>query len=900
VKSLLARLLLVVAVAVVPFLAIQAYLEYQAHQTRQRLMQDDALRLVGFVASEQQRILDGADQLLSGIIATPAVQDTDVGRCQRLLANLLKEQPRYTFAAVLGLDGHTICGPHPIDPGVNASNRTFFRLALQTGSFVVGDYVVGDVTGQRSLHLARPFRDGGGKIVGVIALALSVDWLNEQLSGLALPPKTAISIMDRNGTTVARYPDPQRFIGQPMPAGNRFLLEGSENAVATVTARDGTERVVGYSPLGAEPRGLLVAVGLDQAVTFATVTHADRIALLLIAAAVGLALSLTALVGWRVIRRPINRLLEVADRWRVGDLAARTGIRADSSEFGRLAQAVDSMAASLEAREGALGASEARLQLAREAAGFGIWDWDIASDTMVWSDEQWLLHGLAPRPGGMGLETESWNIHPDDCGRVSGEAKAAVADPTRRFDIEYRVLHPDGSVHWLMAKARVVHRVDGTAVRMVGLSLDVTESREKQAALRRLSEDLEVRVREEVAAREAAQARAAQAERLQALGQLAGGIAHDFNNALQAIAGAASLIERRPGVEAGVRRLARITLEAADRGASITRRLLAFGRRGDLRAEALDAAALLGNLRVILVHTLGATIEVQIEAETDGAALMADKGQLETALVNLAANARDAMPNGGRLTLSARTDIVSADAPAHPVGLAPGRYVRLTVADNGSGMDAATLRRAGEPFFTTKGVGAGTGLGLSMARGFAEQSGGALRIDSTPGLGTKVTLWLPEAASARPAAAAPKRHDEDRAAHGSAGPAAPGVVLLVDDEEMIREMFTEHLQDVGYRVLVAATGAEALACLGAGEAVDVLVTDLSMPGMDGLELIREAQSRRPGLPAVLLTGYAGDGAALAVGGAVSGTFSLLRKPVTSIQLIDRIQSLLAVRSDAGP
>jgi CheY-like chemotaxis protein len=336
-------------------------------------------------------------------------------------------------------------------------------------------------------------------------------------------------------------------------------------------------------------------------------------------------------------------------------------------------------------------------------------------------------------------------------------------------------------------------------------------------------------------------------------------------------------------------------MEASERGASITRRLLAFGRRGDLRAEAFDVGSLLAGLREILAHTLGAPIGVTVRLGADLPPLLADKGQLETALVNLATNARDAMPEGGRLTLAAETEIVAAGAAPHGAGLAPGRYVRLTVADTGGGMDAATLARAAEPFFTTKDLGVGTGLGLPMAKGFAEQSGGALAIESSPGKGCTVTVWLPAAGSAD-------------AGHGGAagslavaepGSGAPGEaktharVLLVDDEALVREVLAEHLEEAGFGVVAAASGTEALALLAAGEAVDALVTDLSMPGMDGLAVIRAAQERRPGLPAVLLTGYAGDGAALAVGGAVSGTFSLLRKPVSGVLLVDRVRALLA-------
>jgi PAS domain S-box-containing protein len=384
-----------------------------------------------------------------------------------------------------------------------------------------------------------------------------------------------------------------------------------------------------------------------------------------------------------------------------------------------------------------------------------------------------------------------------------------------------------------------------------------------------------------------AQSRAAHAERLQALGQLAGGIAHDFNNILQAVQGAASLIDRRPGVDASVRRFARMILEASDRGASITGRLLAFARRGELRAEPVAPNVLLHDLCDVLSHTLGSPILVGVDVKDDLPPILADKAQLETALVNLATNARDAMPDGGTLTFAAGVEVV-AEGAAHPADLRPGRYISLTISDSGTGMDRAMLERALEPFFTTKPIGQGTGLGLSMVKGFAEQSGGGLTIVSAPGHGTVVSLWLPAA-------------DQKETAPPSSGltppqPAAdrPRCVVLVDDEVAVRVTLATALEEAGYAVIVSDSGSEALALMATAGAVDVLVSDLSMPGMDGLTVIREAQRVRPGLPAVLLTGYAGHGAQLAVGSALGTSFTLVRKPVAARQLCDCIEALLAV------
>jgi PAS domain S-box-containing protein len=476
----------------------------------------------------------------------------------------------------------------------------------------------------------------------------------------------------------------------------------------------------------------------------------------------------------------------------------------------------------------------------------------------------------------------------------------ATGFPTGRAAME-AALERDGTwdgdlVHTCRDGRRIVvavHKVlrlnpQGQPLAIMESLTDVTALRQAEADLHRLNSDLEQRVAKEVAAREAAQARAVHAERMQALGQLAGGIAHDFNNVLQAVAGGAALIERRPNDPTAVRRLAHVINDAASRGASITRRMLAFARRGDLEAEAIAPATLLEGLREICTYTLGAAITVKLELPAKLPNLLADKGQLETALVNLATNARDAMPEGGVLTLAASAEHVPPGVD-HRVGLSPGAYIRLSVRDNGIGMENPVLARVAEPFFTTKEVGKGTGLGLSMVKGFVEQSGGGFAVESIFGTGTVVTLWLPQASPDMDTeASVGLEHTEMEALGGNYA----GRVLLVDDDFLVRETLAAQLEDAGYAVLQAADGSEAITLLELGRPVDVLVTDLSMPRMSGLTVIRAAQALRPGLPAILLTGYSGDAAALAVGGAVSGAYSLIRKPVPGAQLIGRVAAML--------
>ncbi len=412
---------------------------------------------------------------------------------------------------------------------------------------------------------------------------------------------------------------------------------------------------------------------------------------------------------------------------------------------------------------------------------------------------------------------------------------------------------------WQSVKTPLRHPETGEVTGLVGVSRDVTD-------LRRTGDALEARVAAAVAAREVAQGQLAQAEKLTALGQLAGGIAHDMNNVLQAVLGATAMIERRSDEPQAVARLAGMAAEAATRGASLTRRLLSFSRRGELRRETVEPAKLVASLREVFEHTLGADIRIEVAIDDTLPALTADRGALEAALINLATNARDAMPDGGRLALSARHDIIDGT-----------RYVAFAVEDSGTGIDPEILPRIFEPFFTTKAQDKGTGLGLPMVRSFAQQSGGSLDLDSSPGRGTRAVLRLPVdtvAADNTAAPAAARRH--------------AGRVLLVDDEFLVRQVLAEQLRHAGFDVVEAEDGTTALALIGGGEAFDVLVSDRSMPGIDGVTLITRVRAERPALPAVLLTGFAGGSGAPAV----TADYTVLRKPIAADELAARLAGLI--------
>ena len=388
---------------------------------------------------------------------------------------------------------------------------------------------------------------------------------------------------------------------------------------------------------------------------------------------------------------------------------------------------------------------------------------------------------------------------------------------------------------------------DPAAQRVAILFNDITDRRTMEKELRDLTASLEHRVAAATAEREAALGQLHEAQKLETLGQLTGGVAHDFNNLLTPIMGVLDLLQRRyAGGDERAARLIGGALESAERARVLVQRLLGFARRQALQTKPVDLCALLDGMRDLVTSSIGPTIDFRLRCAADLPPAFADPNQLELAILNLGVNARDAMPRGGTLTIAVEPASVG---PGDLTGVAPGLFLRLSVIDTGSGMDEATLARAVEPFYSTKELGKGTGLGLSMVHGLASQLGGALRMSSALGEGTRVDLWLPVSAASvvqRQADAPPDRHR----------PARLFAILLVDDEQLVRAATAEMLRELGHGVVEASSGAEALAKL-ADQRFDIVVTDYKMPRMNGAKLAERARAVQPGLPVLLITGYTG-------------------------------------------
>ncbi|MBA4750972.1 MAG: response regulator [Sphingopyxis sp.] len=488
-----------------------------------------------------------------------------------------------------------------------------------------------------------------------------------------------------------------------------------------------------------------------------------------------------------------------------------------------------------EIREG-----EEQLRIALAAGRLGAWSFDVAEMRLDATADCKAQYGRGADEA-FSYDALRASVHPDDRDNMDESIKRALATGAD-YDIEYRCIWPDSSEHWVQVRGRPQLDPAGRAIGMTGVSQDITERKNAEERLRDFAVELEQRVADRTREYAAAMAQLHEAQKLETLGQLTGGVAHDFNNLLTPIVGSLDLVRQKISDER-LQKLVDGAQQSAERARTLVSRLLAFARRQNLETSPVDVPALIEGMADLIQRSVGPTIELQLQRAIDVPAAMVDPHQLELALLNLAINARDAMESGGVLRISVEPAMLGAGDKA----ISEGSYVCISVSDSGRGMAPETLARAVEPFFSTKGVGRGTGLGLSMVHGLAAQSGGRLVMRSEVGKGTTAEICLPAAASAA--------LSHTRSFDAPIADVPPLIILIVDDEEAVRDSTAAILEDMGHEVTQAASGEQALREIRS-RPFDLVITDYLMPGMTGLELAAEARKVRADLPLLMITGFA--------------------------------------------
>ena len=622
--TILARLFILVAIAVLPALAIESYNQFDLRQEREREVRRDALRLATFASGELDRIVESGAGLLSALGRLPAVRNFDSVACSNYVADLGQVFPQYRVIGATDASGNVFCASKPRPPGFNLSDKPAWQQAMQTGEFTVGVYNVGKIANAAILPLSLAFRDESGAIVGLVYVSLDLEWLARYFAEKQFDKDATLAIADRNATILLRLPNNESFIGTAFSQTYYRHVYASEAGTDEIVGVDGVRRILGYVPVTQRPEELYVGIGLARETAFAAIDRATLMGMALISTGFLLALAAAWIGGCYFISQPIASLANAAGHWRRGDFGVRVKPRG-SGEIAFLGTAFNEMAAEL-----AKGQHE--------------------NATLLATLEQ------------------------------------RVSDRTRE------------------------------------LAREVEERQKAETAL-------------------------VQAQKMEAIGQLTGGIAHDFNNLLTAVIGNLELAGMRldgSGADRALRHIADAR-RSAERGARLTQDLLAFARKQSLQVEAIDLNAIVRSSSNLLHRIVGSNVRIDRRLRRPLWPALADARQMELVILNLAINARDAMPAGGTTTLE--TANVAADAPHPPAGLPAGDYVLLAVSDTGSGMTPEILAKCLEPFFTTKEVGKGSGLGLSVVHGIATQSGGDIEIRSEPGQGTCVRVYLPRAAA---------------------------------------------------------------------------------------------------------------------------------------------------------
>ena len=510
--------------------------------------------------------------------------------------------------------------------------------------------------------------------------------------------------------------------------------------------------------------------------------------------------------------------------------------------------------------ETALRESEERLRLVLRASNDAVYDWDVPSGHVHFSGANLFGYGV----GDQQYDIDWWaqRVHPDDRARVDATLEAAIAGDAESWSEEYQFQRADGAYATVLDRGLIVRGLDGKPMRMIGCMADLTERRRLEDQLR-------------------------QSQKMEAVGRLAGGVAHDFNNVLTVVKSFSEFLledldkldPRRSDVEE--------IAKAADRAAALTRKLLAFSRKQVMRPELLDLNAVVVGMEKMLQRLIGEDVRIVTELDPQLLAVEADPSSIEQVILNLAVNARDAMVDGGTLTIRTKNELLERIDAAW--GIDPGRYALLSVTDTGHGMDAETQARVFEPFFTTKERGQGTGLGLAMVYGIVKQSGGHVWVESAPAEGTTFCIYLPQSADQRPGESEPAAQSLVVQRRTS----APGseTILVVDDEEAVRSSTRRALERAGYTVLAASDGADAVRLFTEHDGgIQLVITDVVMPGLGGRELVGRLKIMSPRLPVLFVSGYTEEG--VRQKGVLEPGAAYLEKPFTPEKLLRRVREVL--------
>jgi signal transduction histidine kinase/ActR/RegA family two-component response regulator len=787
-----------------------------------------------------------SDTALKSALRNPTAQTLEAAR--RVL--LPSSTPVLRRAELWDARGSLVLEIVTAPPDSASGLRAYPRGARPTGPKVSGMQAAGKLNFFDLVLEIREDASRGGELLGYL----------RRFGRLSSSPGDPIkrllgdSAMVKIGSADGLWTDFSTIVDPP-PA-----LEGSPDA-GGYRSPDGTRWIGAAVPIDGSPWTAWVGFPRTMMVAPAQPFMRQMLALALLFIVGGVAMAL--LLGVR-LTQPLHAMAHAAEQIAAGDYTRRvtTGRR---DEIGRLGAAFNTMTDRIEHAHTALKKSHEQTHFALAAARIGIWEIDLATGNMLCSASMHLLHRL---PGGSLPETCDDFVdllHKDDREAVRRVLQGNTPGHDE-FDIQYRANGPGGSLHWNEGKGRLIRDGAGNAVSVLGVSIDVTDRNRLESQFR-------------------------QAQKMEAIGQLAGGVAHDFNNLLTAIIGHAELLLMDMDAKAEPRADVNEILKAADSAAQLTRQLLTFSRHQVMQPDVIDANVVIRDTKQLLTRLIGERITLVTDLASDLDPVKVDGAQLQQVLMNLVVNSRDAMPQGGTLSIASANTDLDEDYAAEHTTVTPGRHVLISVSDTGMGMDAATQARLFEPFFTTKALGKGTGLGLATVYGIVKQSGGHIYVYSEPGHGTTFKIYLPSATESI-TTARKELAPAPRIASGGE------TILVVDDNEPVRIVAQTILERMGYQVLTVGSGQEALQTLERTQPrPHLILTDVILPGMTGPELYREVSALYSDIRVIFTSGYSPD--AIAPHTELQRGVLFVEKPYNASKLASTVREALGREVPAG-
>jgi PAS domain S-box-containing protein len=847
------RLLGMVAIAFVPVAFLITRLAADERHATQIRARANAMRLLDSTVVEQRDLIRGGRELIGSLALLPEVADSSPAACSRMLTRFLAGFPYYSAATRITLDRRMDCSSVPFaDSLADVSRIPSLARAARTGSAVEGYYRVGRY-GQPLATVLEPVRDDSGRIRFYFGVDIELRWFDRLATALPRGQGSTLALIDTTGYIYARHPDPEGYAGHRFPSFSVLRpMFGQSAGFVQGTALDGGERLYTFRALpGANESRVFLVISTPPAIVYADANRHLRDNLTVAAVTLLVALMMAWIAADLFVIRDVGALLRATARLAEGDLSTRVPMPRGGGELNDLAERFNLLARRLEERRRefvVLGDSspDAIVRIDRDLKV----DW--ANATVV-NNLRLSLDDL------VGRSITEVPVDSPVAPVIIEYVKEALATG-RRHESEEQVRATRGEV-WLDLRLVPERNAAGEVTHVMLIARDVT-------ARKHLATHL------------------AQAERLDSIGKLAGSIAHDFNNLLTAIIGNAEIAVR--SLEPGHRVRADITeiLDVARRASSLTRQLLSFARRQPTAPRVIDVNPFIEEASVLLRRLMGASITLDLRLHPAAPRIRFDPTHFEQVLVNLATNARDAMPSGGTLTISTASATVSPEGPRAPDSPVPGEYLLLGISDTGVGMSPTVRHRVFEPFFTTKRDQEGTGLGLAVTYGLVRQQGGYIDVDSLEGRGTTFRIYFP---ATHDAAEPPPRVRE------SAPPAPTGreTILLVEDQDHVRTTIARQLRSHGYSVVEARDGVDVLQRRDRNDLppFHLIITDLVMPRMGGEALVAALRHDYPQAPVLLISGFDERGSArdmLARGEAGA----LLEKPFEAQPLLRLVRELL--------